>query len=549
MIEADEWTTRARSYNLSLMRRTVRLLVASATIALLGVGCGTTVPLSQRGNGAVGVQSSGAGSSGLETGGAAGSAATSGGDLGSASGSGGAATGGTSGATGTGSGGASGSSGGAGAVGGGGSAGGPTSGSSGGSSGPGVTPTTVYIGASYPNSDVAAGDAALGAANASPGNVQAEYDAVVGYINSHGGVAHRKLSPVWYEQSVQNSASETEQQACATYTQDHKTLIFGTLTPSIDQLMDECAAREGAVILYTGAIARLTSALKQTYPFDVDETEPTIDGSMKITIAGLAKQGYFSTGAKIGIVTWDDPQYVYGINTAAEPALAAIGLHNVPVEYVTSPQSYGDLGATSASAGNAVLKFHAEGIDHVIMFDGPSGVNSSGILVLEYFQQANSQHYFPKYGLNSTSGFTGLASDYPPQEMVGSVGVSWEPVGDESNADYPSSRLPPVGQLCLKIMASAGQQVSPGSNAEDIQLAICDNLFFIQEALDKVSGPLTQQTTLAAINSMGSSFQPAETFGIDVTAQRHAALELVANIAFVQSCTCYRYTSSPYNPG
>ncbi len=409
-----------------------------------------------------------------------------------------------------------------------------------------MTSTTIDIGAYYENSDIGAADSALGAANSNPGNIRAEYQAVINYVNSHGGVAGRQLVPVWYEEDIQNSADTSYQQMCATWTQDNKSFVF---TLGGEAILDQCAAQEGAVVLYDGEITSgLTSATQNQYPMDVNETSTTIDDAMKITIEGLARQGYFSSGEKLGIVTWDDPNYTYGIKNAALPALATVGINNPPVEYVTSPQGYNDLGSTSASAGSAVLKFKSMGIDHVILFDGPSGVNSSGVLVLEFMQQANSQQYHPKFGLNSTSGFTGLASDYPQQEMVGSEGVSWEPVGDASPSDYPSSKLPPIGQRCLQIMSNAGDSVSAGSNAEDVQLAICDDLFFLQQALAKVTGPLNQKNALAAIEAMGSSFQPAETFGIDLSPSQRDGLQLVANMSFSSSCACYQYTSSPYKP-
>src|SRR5581483_7222592 len=80
-------------------------------------------------------------------------------------------------------------------------------GSSGGN-GPGVTASTIYIGAGY-EPDTQAADSAIGAANAGPGDEKAETQAIIDYINAHGGVAHRKLAPVWYAVRVSNSNQTT----------------------------------------------------------------------------------------------------------------------------------------------------------------------------------------------------------------------------------------------------------------------------------------------------------------------------------------------------
>ncbi|HVI17145.1 MAG TPA: hypothetical protein VM712_02145, partial [Gaiellales bacterium] len=102
-------------------------------------------------------------------------------------------------------------------------------------------------------------------------------------------------------------------------------------------------------------------------------------------------------------------------------------------------------------------------------------------------------------------------------------------------------------KLCLQIMKDAGQQES-GANAQAIQFGICDKLFLLKQLFDPITGPLNQQTALAAINALGTRYTPMLTFGLNITAQRHDGAYLVRNMAFQDSCTCYRYTSQPYNP-
>ena len=520
--------------------RTRRAPLVAGLLALAAAGCGTTVSGT-----ASTVADGGQGGQALTgPGTAAGGSAGSVGGTGTAGGS--SVLGGGSGST---SSGAAASS--AGATYGSGSVVSPPPGTGGGVStsgsaaanGPGITPSTIYIADAY-EPDAAAADSALGAANANPGDTKTETEAIVKYINNHGGVAGRKLSVVWYKASVYQDANTTYQQACSTWTQDNKVFVIGAGNP----ILDQCIANAHAVGITSGAITLETTAMNQKYPADINVSGLTNDRAMKLTIEGLAKQGYFANGAKVGIATWDSAYFSWSIQHAAVPALNALGVHNVPVEYITPPQSYGELGATSASTSSAVLKFRQMGIDHVILFDGAVGVNASGVLVLEWMQQAQSQHYNPRYGLDSTSGFTSLASDYPKQQMVGSIGVGWDPSLDVPASDWPPSKLPPSGRLCLQIMRQAGQPAS-GANAAGLQLAYCDRYFFIKRVLDAIRGPINQQSAMAVIDAIGSGYQPLTTFGISLSPQQHDGVRLVRNVGFDASCTCYHYTSQPYSPG
>lgn len=411
-----------------------------------------------------------------------------------------------------------------------------------GSDGPGVTATTINVAGAY-DPNAGAEDAALGLANANPGDEQAEEQAVVNYVNAHGGLAGRKVNMIWYKSRSDESSTQTQQGECATWTQDRKAFILSGGSP----LLDQCTAKAGGVGLWEAIVGEDT-ALQHEYPTDVDLTGFSIDRGMAVTIAGLKKEGYFGQGAKVGIATWADPTYEYGIAHGAQPALSAAGVGKVPVEYISVPQSYQDLGATSSAVSSAVLKFHSEGINHVILFDGPAGVNSSGILCIEWMQQASSQHYYPKYGLNSTSGFSTGASDYPEKEMIGSEGVGWWPSWDLNSADYAALPQSKSQKLCLAIEKKAKQPIS-NANQQSVAFGTCDFFFFLQQAFRDIHGPLNATTAMAAINAMGTSYKPDGAFGLDITSSQHSAAALVRNVAFVPSCTCYRYTSSSYAPG
>lgn len=411
---------------------------------------------------------------------------------------------------------------------------------------PGVTSTTIYIGASYV-ADAAAADTALGAAGLNPGNTQDEANVLIKYMNAHGGIAHRKIVPIWYDASASRNVQDEYQRACAKWTQDNKTFAFGLGDlAGGNPLLDQCAANAGVFNMTTGSVALEDGPTLRHFPADLDVTELTNDDAMRVTIDGLKRQGYFSSGSKVGIATWDQPDFVYGVKNVALPKLAQLGFRNVPVQYVAVPQSEGDLSATSASVNNAILKFRAMGINHVLLFDGTAGINGAGTLVLLWMNDAQSQHYNPRYGLNSSSGLSTLAPDLPPQQMEGSLAVAWIPVLDETPSDYPASKYPASGKNCLHIMSSGGEAPST-VNQTAVELSICDWLFLLKKVLDPIAGSLTTSNAMSAINGVGRGFPSAVVLGVDVTSNRHDGVSEVRNAAFVRSCTCYRYTSAPYN--
>jgi hypothetical protein len=415
-------------------------------------------------------------------------------------------------------------------------------------SAPGITGTTIYIGASYV-ADAAAADSALGTTGLNPGNTQDEANVLIRYMNNHGGIAHRKIVPIWFEGSATQNVQNEYQQACSKWTQDNKTFAFGLGDlAGGNPLFDQCAANAHAFNMTTGGVALEDRPTLQRFGTDIDLTELSDDDAMRDTIAGLSRQSYFSGGAKVGIATWDQPDFAYGVKHVALPMLARLGVNNVPVQYVAVPQSEGDLSATSASINNAVLKFRTMGIDHVLLFDGTAGINGAGTLVLLWMNDAQSQHYNPRYGLNSTSGLSTLAPDLPAQQMAGSLAVGWIPVLDETQHDYPASKYPAAGKACLRIMAAGGEKPTT-VNQTGSELGICDWLFFLKQVLDPIAGTVTVSNAMASINGVGRSFSSGAVFGVDVTGSRHDGVSTARNAAFVGSCTCYRYTSAAYRIG
>ena len=211
--------------------------LVAGILLVVGTACGPTVPHQSGTAGAV------AASPGAGLGVPSGTTSTTGGKKagsGAVTGAGGSTTGGSMGGT-------------TGGVAGGGSGGGslPT-GTGGGKhlavapSAPGVTDTTIYI-ASYYNKNQGQGNAAFGASGLDQGDARKPQNVMIDWVNSHGGVAGRKLSPIYYGFDASGTGPPSDQQdqaACAKYTQDNKVFAMGG---GKNDILKSCAQKAGAI--------------------------------------------------------------------------------------------------------------------------------------------------------------------------------------------------------------------------------------------------------------------------------------------------------------
>jgi hypothetical protein len=399
--------------------------------------------------------------------------------------------------------------------------------------GPGITDTTIFVGAEY-STQSASGDRALGAAGAAPSyDIRAVFNAAINYANSHGGFAGRHVQPIYHDINLTVDRSTQDQAACADFTQDHKVFVIVGATT---ELLNACAENAHAVPLGGG---NATTQTFQRLPHLVDPDLVTLDRLGSVTTAGLAKGGYFT--GKLGLVTWDDPNYRYAVSRGYLPALSAVGIAPAQTAYIAVPQQLGALGDTSAAVNGAVTKFRASGIDHVLIQDGPAGVFSGAGLTFEWLNQAKSQQWFPRYGGNLYNSPD--AGIYPTDELDHSMYV------DQSDYDpmYDQGWRPNTArQQCFKIESDAG--VPPkNSNDEGLAAQSCDLVFVLQDAIGKVP-VISADSFIQSVAGLGTSFPTAFVYGSKFFPGRRDGGDEVRTEEYFASCQCLKYSGPPYYP-
>lgn len=412
--------------------------------------------------------------------------------------------------------------------------------------GPGVTAKTISIGVSYYQSAEAA-NAALGAKGLDFGDPVASTRLLVNAINAAGGVAGRKLVPLFYAIDPQSSTPyATEAQTeCAYFTEDHKVFALIDGTPAADSRA--CLDQHGVVDL-RGPL--MTAALTHN---EVDAFAARLDRTFAALVPSLVRQGWFgawnsvtgspgTTKAKIGIVTPDSRDDDRAVDGVLIPALRNLGYgpDAADVIRIAEPGGFSDDGATVAAIDNAALKLNTDGVDHVFLVDG------NGSLSLLFQNYAYSQNYFPRYGGTSGNAWQVLlaAGDLQAKTLAGAQGIGWQPLFDlpYQQGDGPDSN--PARHRCFALFTKAGMAATDDSTA-GAQAEGCDVAFLLPAVFASYRGPINLDVFLSRVDALGTTYPLASALGSRLAPDQHDGIGAYSAWAFNSGCSCFGYSGVP----
>lgn len=384
---------------------------------------------------------------------------------------------------------------------------------------------------------------AIGASNQSVGNNKAQAQAVVNYVNHHGGLAGHPIIPVYayLDATSNNTWASQEEAACATWTQDHH-VIAAVSALNADQTMASCLDHHSVPLIVedlTQHLARDFSAYPLVTPASIDANRLA-----SIYIDQLSQQRFFAastaTPVKIGLLYFDTPGFNDVRIHALYPALAKIGQHVTDAVGFQRPQGLSDLGPLYTQIENAMLHFHADAITHIITMDEAGDFWGAGSLAAE------NQHYYPKWGLNSYDAPGVGESQAPADQAANAVGVGFDPLFDVDQQHQPPRN--PTAKLCTSIMTAAGQATTSQQTLA-VEWAYCDTLLLLQSATRGVSAPnlatapLAERAILNGVDALGRSFLPANTFNAYFSAEQRDGAASVRRFGYTTNCNCFVYTS------
>lgn len=402
-----------------------------------------------------------------------------------------------------------------------------------------ATGGTVEIGLPRPV-DEAGLEAALGGGAGSGGaappsdqQVAAMYQALVGYVNNHGGLLGKKITPVYYNLNPISSASGSADQAmCTSFTQDHHVFAVMDLMNTGSTLIS-CLQKAGVIAFDpVSSVAMDDTAFAQN-PLYGTAGSLSLTRVASVEVNGLFKQGFFGSSPKIGLVGYNSAAFERSVTQALKPALASHGLKLTDQQLVPPVTGLADVASVQQQISSAVLRFKGEGIDHVIFLD------TNGGTVNPWTQAATAQNYFPRLGLTTNEypaqqSFIGnTRNPKQVQEFSTALGVGWSPVTDVADAPVNAT-----GTLCNNIMEASGVTAAQTQGF----WGTCDELLDFAAAVN-AGGGLTSADALSGLTK-ASNLPSAELVAPpQYTAGRHDGASAVRNLSFSKNCQCFQYSS------
>jgi hypothetical protein len=430
-------------------------------------------------------------------------------------------------------------------------------GSSGGTVSPGTSvviggsrPTTAPVattGTSVPGGIAAPGVIKIGLAVTKPGDTiqtgatgvgfadeQAQAKAVVDYLNEHGGMAKRRIVPVWVlhgDEGASSNTATTAQQDCAAFTEDNH--VFAAYQSSASSysiaLLADCLAKKKTVFVMDSNSVQDDVEFRRWAPYVY--APGMLGGQRWRGVAdGLVSLGYFDRGAKVGVVAYDQPA-VHRLADRLESWLAPHGIKVSDTQWVPNGVDYAGFGRGGAQINNIVLRFQTEGITHVVLL-GTTG--TGGYL---FPTAAQAQGYHPRYAFTTSEFPEVIAQNAPPEQLRRALGVGWDPVWDVAAAQDPRDN--PAQQLCLDIFRKAGVS-SQERAATRRALGICSALFFLKTSLDRapvVSAQGLRATVGGSAYRFASATTPLSTFA----GGRFDGASRARGLAYDEACRCWHY--------
>lgn len=406
-------------------------------------------------------------------------------------------------------------------------------------SGPGFTANTINLGyATMKQADVAYSSAGY---DTSFGDQEAIARAIANTINRQGGVANRRVNLVFHDIDVatfSTNPNRAAQEACATWTQDHRVFAAITVIPlagSQSNALYPCLAKHRIPLIDASAGFAIPGSFFTNYsPYLYATQSTSIEQQAKIWIHRLMKQGYFqawdhqrgvpgSMPVNVGLIARQfGKQYV----DITRNELRRFGI-DVAASHVFSEEA----SAAGQEGSSVVLRFRQEDVTHVLLFSGASW----------FMDPATSQQYKPRYGV-TTSTFPRLLRN-TDNALNGAHGIGWLPAKDVTSHHDPGT-LGKADRNCREIMTTAGQSTD-NRDAWALMASACDSFNVLKKSVELGGlSPEGIQYGIGAIRRMPSAGMFKMSFSNNRPYGPGAArdLEMLRNCNG-QSSGCFTYTN------
>jgi len=375
---------------------------------------------------------------------------------------------------------------------------------------------------------------ALGYKGLSTGDGPAQARASVALLNKRGGLAGHPVTPVIFEQDPTKDATTQYQAACSSFFDDHK--VRAVVAWGLLPLVQACSEKAGVPFVTSGN--RTTSlALLRSHSLTAVASQLSLDRMIPAWIASLKKQSWFAPASateqvKVGLIFNEDNDYAQ-VPQMVNAALGSVGEKLSAQQSMPGTDDTSKVGAASSSGSNAALKFASLGVNRVLTVD------KSGQAIAYFAIAAQSQGYYPRYGLSSLELPSALRTVLSARQLQGAAGIGWIP-----STDVPSNAQPPLsvnGTACVKAMVAAQQDMTLSATRLSA-LATCDGVLLLGSAWTDPN--LVTSTFFSGLSRLGAGYAPVTALADDFTSHRDGA-SAFRPLAYGAACDCFAYTAAP----
>ncbi|HEX5588308.1 MAG TPA: hypothetical protein VFZ17_13430 [Acidimicrobiia bacterium] len=359
---------------------------------------------------------------------------------------------------------------------------------------------TVKIGMSYFGNVGSAVTAVGGEGDLVPADqaIVDGYKKGIAALNAEGGLAGCQVEGVFFNfKATGSDFNQNSQQECAAMTQDNEVVaMFGTAFET--KVAVDCFAKAKTPLFQIGTNYAPTCADYQKYAGYLYNPSGIATCRFGAFIDIWKDAGLFPKDAKVGILVQTDGS---GANEALANKVWGPRLKKLKIPYETFEYT----GSTSAAAfsevnaalANAVLKFKADGVNVVLLTPG------GGQGIAAFTGQANTQGYFPVYGIDSADGFGNAVGIAPNATMKGAVGIS-----------YAILDLPLTAQQALpanSAITECATWTTPSTTTLTGASPFCDYINILHAALGDAKDT-TPASLKKGIEGLGTSFVSSLTY-------------------------------------
>jgi ABC-type branched-subunit amino acid transport system substrate-binding protein len=359
------------------------------------------------------------------------------------------------------------------------------------------------------------------------------YAALVSEYNLHGGLAGRKIQPVYGDTDTASSDWNTQfQAACQNLTTDHHVqAVLGYVFVWLDSF-EGCLASHKVTHLYGGYQPGDQQA-QRDFPSIVSVAHPTVDGMNETVLTGAMAAGTLTAKSKLGILYDGCAHGDRAFTKSTEPWLKA---QHLQYEAVYMPCSSGssDVSSGAAAVKSAQLQFAAHNVDVVFV------PNAIGLLL--FMNNAESQGYRPTY-INQGFGaaFESQGGAVPQEQEKKLHGYGWMPGIDVDQTHQPYAATPQQAACQAKLKH---QGLNPTAyNDFMFAYVTCDSLELYAKALTLTGGRSDPADIRAALLQVMPHFTGAATYAgaYGVSTRQRGGPGQYREIAWTDSCSCFTY--------